>query len=114
VMVRASSTSPSAAGFCLTPHPEERALMRIPTYRWFQQLYLYRRAATGHGRSAPGKRPRGRLRLEPLEDRTVLSVSIAATNNNGQGYAALSFNQSGGYVPPDTCGAAGPTNYVET
>jgi hypothetical protein len=41
-------------------------------------------------------------------------VTIAAKNNSGQGYAALSFNQSGGYVPPDTVGAAGPINYVET
>src|SRR5262249_18384118 len=54
------------------------------------------------------------LRLELLEDRTVPSVTIAATNNSGQGYAALDFNHSGGYVPPDTVGAAGPTNYVET
>lgn len=52
--------------------------------------------------------------LEPLEDRALLSVSIAATNNNGNGYTGLDFNQSGGYVPPDTSGAAGPTNYVET
>ena len=29
-------------------------------------------------------------------------------------YAGLNFNQSGGYVPPDTCGAAGPSSYVET
>jgi uncharacterized repeat protein (TIGR01451 family) len=42
------------------------------------------------------------------------SVTIAASNNNGHGYAGLSFNQSGGYTPPDTQGAAGPTNYVET
>jgi uncharacterized repeat protein (TIGR01451 family) len=48
-------------------------------------------------------------------------VTIASTNNNGQGYTALDFNQSGGYTPPDTVGAAGPTNsstghgaYVET
>src|SRR5712691_12212421 len=52
--------------------------------------------------------------LEILEDRTIPSVTIAATNNNGNGYSALDFNQSGGYVPPDTVGAAGPTNYVET
>src|SRR5438309_64388 len=52
--------------------------------------------------------------IELLEDRTTPSVIIPSTNNNGQGYAALDFNQSGGYVPPDTCGAAGPTNYVET
>jgi uncharacterized repeat protein (TIGR01451 family) len=48
--------------------------------------------------------------LEGLESRTVLSVTIA----NGNGYAGLDFNQSGGYTPPDTCGAAGPTSYVET
>src|SRR6476661_7591758 len=29
-------------------------------------------------------------------------------------YSGLSFSQSGGFVPPDTCGAAGPSNYVET
>jgi uncharacterized repeat protein (TIGR01451 family) len=50
--------------------------------------------------------------LEPLEDRTLLSVAIA--NNSGQGYTGLDFAQSGGFTPPDTCGAAGPTNYVET
>jgi uncharacterized repeat protein (TIGR01451 family) len=52
--------------------------------------------------------------VELLEDRTLLSVTIASTNNNGQGYAALDFNHSGGYVPPDTDGAAGPSSYVET
>jgi uncharacterized repeat protein (TIGR01451 family) len=55
---------------------------------------------------------RRRPALERLEDRTVPSVSVL--NNSGNGYAALSFNQSGGYVPPDTCGAAGPSAYVET
>jgi uncharacterized repeat protein (TIGR01451 family) len=52
--------------------------------------------------------------VERLEDRTLLSVAIAASNNHGNGYAALDFNQSGGYTPPDTVGAAGPTNYVES
>src|SRR5436305_14790040 len=46
--------------------------------------------------------------LEGLESRTVLSVTIASS------YSALDFNQSGGYTPPDTDGAAGPTSYVET
>jgi uncharacterized repeat protein (TIGR01451 family) len=52
--------------------------------------------------------------LEGLEGRVVLSVVIPSSNNNGNGYAALSFNSSGGYVPPDSCGAAGPSAYVET
>jgi uncharacterized repeat protein (TIGR01451 family) len=47
-----------------------------------------------------------------LETRTLPSVSIL--NNGGSGYAALHFSQTQGYVPPDTNGAAGPTNYVET
>src|SRR5579863_10495347 len=51
---------------------------------------------------------RRKPRLEALEDRSLPSVTLL---NN---YSALDFNQSGGYIPPDTCGAAGPTNYVET
>ncbi|HEY8746695.1 MAG TPA: DUF11 domain-containing protein [Tepidisphaeraceae bacterium] len=51
------------------------------------------------------------LAVERLENRTLLSVTIL----NSGGYAGLDFNQSsGGYVPPDTCGAAGPGVYVET
>src|SRR5262249_18634609 len=73
--------------------------------RWLQRL---------------ARMPRTRIRrfrsdltgIQPLEVRTLLSVSVV--NNAGQGYAGLSFNQSGGYVPPDTNGAAGPNAYVET
>jgi uncharacterized repeat protein (TIGR01451 family) len=54
------------------------------------------------------------LELEGLESRLLLAVTIASTNNSGQGYSVLDFNSSGGYVPPDTCGAVGPSNYVET
>jgi hypothetical protein len=49
-----------------------------------------------------------------------MAVGVAASqgalilNNSGNGYGALDFNQSGGYTPPDTQGAAGPTVYVET
>lgn len=50
--------------------------------------------------------------LERLDERVLPSVSIL--NNGGNGYSGLSFNSSGGYVPPDTCGAAGPSVYVET
>jgi uncharacterized repeat protein (TIGR01451 family) len=53
-----------------------------------------------------------RPRLELLETRTLPSVSIL--NNAGNGYAALHFGQIPNYVPPDTNGAAGLTNYVET
>lgn len=45
-----------------------------------------------------------------------LAASRGATilNNSGNGYTALDFNQSGGYTPPDSQGAGGPTAYVET
>src|SRR5437660_113382 len=48
------------------------------------------------------------LQLELLEERTVPSVTI---NNN---YPGIDFPHSQGYVPPDTSGAAGPSNYLET
>src|SRR5437868_4925339 len=66
-----------------------------------------------HCRAAARSAP-PRLSLERLEDRTLPSVTIASTNNSGNGYTALDFNQSGGYTPPDTNGAAGPSSYVET
>jgi uncharacterized repeat protein (TIGR01451 family) len=73
---------------------------------WFQSLASKRDRA-----------PRRRARpsscgIQTLEVRTLLSVSVL--NNAASGYAGLSFNQSGGYVPPDTNGAAGPSAYVET
>jgi hypothetical protein len=49
-----------------------------------------------------------RPRLESLEDR------IAPTVNLISHYPGLDFNQSGGFTPPDSNGAAGPTNEVET
>jgi hypothetical protein len=49
-----------------------------------------------------------RMRFEALEDRTLLSVGLATS------YSGLDYNSSGGAVPPDTCGAAGPSSYVET
>jgi autotransporter-associated beta strand protein len=42
------------------------------------------------------------------------SAGIAATNNNSKGYTALGAGQSGGFTPPDTDGAAGPSSYIET
>jgi uncharacterized repeat protein (TIGR01451 family) len=72
---------------------------------WKQSLTSQKRA---------GRRCAARLRLERLEDRSLPSVTIASTNNGGAGYAGLHFSQTQGYTPPDTCGAAGPSTYVET
>src|SRR5229473_1408037 len=80
---------------------------------WLQQLSRSWLKG-GCQRRAAANPQRTRLLLERLEDRTLPSVTIAPTNNNGNGYSALDFNQSGGYTPPDTNGAAGPSSYVET
>ncbi len=45
--------------------------------------------------------------LERLEGRTLLAVSIL--NGGGLGYAGTYDNSD----PPDTCGAAGPSSYIE-
>src|SRR5689334_4577014 len=88
--------------------------MRSASWRlWLERL------SRSLEKNGPGARPRQRRsrhrpELERLEDRTVPSVSIASSNNSGQGYAALDFNQSGGFTPPDTVGAAGPSSFVET
>ena len=52
--------------------------------------------------------------LEHLEDRIAPSVTIPPSNNNGDGFIGLTYSQSNGRVPPDSTGAAGPANYVET
>ena len=48
--------------------------------------------------------------LPALPDRNAVSI----INNAGHGYPGLDFNQSGGFTPPDSNGAAGPVVYVET
>src|SRR5438105_14565853 len=80
--------------------------------RYFHAFRASSRFLNGHPTSGRRKKSVCHLSLERLEDRTVPSVTIV--NNGAQGYAGLDFNQSGGYVPPDTCGAAGPSSYVET
>ncbi len=71
------------------------------------QLSKSRRVLSGRIAS-PRLLCRSRYEIEPLEGRWLLSVSIA------NDYTGIDFNGSGGYVPPDTCGAVGPTSYVET
>src|SRR5262245_51571326 len=46
-------------------------------------------------------------RVEQLEERCVPSVSIL--NGGGSGYAGDASSDD----PPDTCGAAGPSSYIE-
>ncbi len=53
----------------------------------------------------------GRMIAEPLESRTLLSVSIL--NGGGSGYIGDAFPGDGG-DPPDTTGAAGPSSYIES
>lgn len=53
------------------------------------------------------------LRLEELEDRTLLSATLG-TSYNGISSAQQSALTGLLIEPPDTNGAAGPTNYVET
>jgi hypothetical protein len=45
--------------------------------------------------------------VERFEDRTLLSLSI------GTNFSAAGIGVSGGFIPPDTQGAAGPTQLVE-
>src|ERR1700757_4971640 len=45
--------------------------------------------------------------VEGFEDRTLLSLSV------GTSFTGATFNDSG-FIPPDTQGAAGPTQLVET
>jgi ELWxxDGT repeat protein len=87
-------------------------LILLDEPNWFQRLWLS--AVEGRRQPAGAVRRRGLVWLETLEDRTLPSVSILPTNNNGNGYTGLDFNQSGGFTPPDTSGAAGPTSVVET
>jgi uncharacterized repeat protein (TIGR01451 family) len=83
---------------------------------WIQRLGRPFAAGDRPARGPASTRTRRRRSpaMEGLEDRALPSVTIAATNNNGQGYAGLDYNHSGGFVPPDTVGAAGPSSYVET
>src|SRR5579871_2555701 len=57
------------------------------------------------------KTPKAVGALMRLEDR----IAPAATNVNvDSSFAGIPYSQSGGWVPPDTCGAAGTSQYVET
>ena len=78
--------------------------MPTPSRRW---LTPFSRPFPRAGRPARAPRSR-RPQLEGLERRTVLSVTVANS------FVGLDFNHSGGYTPPDTNAAAGPSSFVET
>src|SRR5438132_7503008 len=59
------------------------------------------------GSRVPERQGRCRLRVEALEDRTLLAVQLLGHYNGLD-----AFSNPG--TPPDTVGAAGPTSYVET
>jgi uncharacterized repeat protein (TIGR01451 family) len=67
-------------------------------------------------KSVPFSRRSLRFRLEPLEDRTLPSVTIAPSNNGGNGWVGQTIdNGVGGYwIPPDTQGATGPSSSMQT
>ena len=44
----------------------------------------------------------------------VISGALPILNGNGNGYAGIDAVHNGGYEPPDTAGAAGPSCYVES
>src|SRR5262249_34642180 len=56
------------------------------------------------------RKSRFQPRVEILEDRTLLATTILNGTPAGQGYAG---DPAGG-DPPDTCGAAGPSSYIES
>jgi hypothetical protein len=82
---------------------------------WIPQLTSDRsRLAPRHGKHAKARRGRGQLqkgrfkpRVEVLEDRAAPAIAIL--NGGGLGYAG----DPNGNDPPDTCGAAGPSSYIE-
>jgi uncharacterized repeat protein (TIGR01451 family) len=84
------------------------------------RCWLGRLSGTSPGGWRPASRPprSARPRLEALEDRTLPSVTIAPSNNSGNGYVGLTIDKTapldGGFVPPDTQGAAVPSEYVQS
>jgi hypothetical protein len=72
---------------------------------WFRRLFGFMKRSTQCSR--PRNRAFCQLRVEALEDRALLAVNLISH------YAGLNFAQSGGYIPPDTNGAAVTIKFVE-
>jgi hypothetical protein len=84
-------------------------MITFPWRKWLNRISRSLRTPTQPRRRREMRlRPSTRPQLEPLEDRTLLTVTLL------NHFTGLDFNQSGGYEPPDNQGAAGPTSVVET
>src|SRR5262249_2857304 len=59
-------------------------------------------------RPAAGKRPRVALRVEPVEDRVVPSVTQLGSTIQG-----LQFSNTSGSTPPDPSAASGPNSVID-
>ncbi len=75
---------------------------------WYEAERIRRGGDRRRSRSTCAGRHRVVPQLEPIEDRTLLSLSI------GTNFSGADLAQSEGFIPPDTQGAAGPTQLVET
>jgi uncharacterized repeat protein (TIGR01451 family) len=74
-------------------------------------LFSRRKSRNHFTQSRPGwylKQSKNRPRLETLEDRVLPVVNVISS------YQGINFGQTQGFIPPDTCGAAGTNSYVET
>jgi hypothetical protein len=82
------------------------------------QSYPFSNGGARSGRRKRKTRLDLRAELEPLEIRTLLSVSLLSSYTGMNQLAAAGPNPKPGlvtiYSPPDTTGAAGPTSYLET
>lgn len=77
--------------------------------KWWRHPSASSRTKLSSSRAAKRQRmPLRRLELEQLEDRIVPSVTLLSS------YTGLDSAASGGFEPPDTQGAAGPSSVVET
>lgn len=86
------------------------AICRGPLQSWFARATRqnHQRVFNGLRRKLGSPFANLAAEVQQLEVRTLLTVSIA------HNFAGLDFNSSGGYVPPDTCSATGPSSTVET
>src|SRR5579864_8516381 len=75
---------------------------------WWSNLFAPNRPTRTIRKSARSVKAVGTLFR--LEDRIAPAVNVSVLSS----FTGLNINDTAGYVPPDTCGAAGTSQYVET